>query len=485
MNLRRLPYHFQIPLGLALAVVVAALLVTVIAARIGAKSAREATLETVDRAVSLLTAQSRPLLAADDTWRAFALLRNTAALLPGADAGHARAAVLDAQGRVFAASEPERLETGERLLTERFEATLMSRAGETEARLVNDVGAVFRLTAPVRSEDGQLQGFVYVEVDPVVFAPDWAALSKPALIGALLAVIVLVPVGWWIGREMARPVESVARFIGRIGSEAPAELQRQVPRMHDRELHRISDAMSRLLEEMQVRQAAEQRALSAERMAAVGRLTGAVAHEINNPLGGLLTATQTLRLHGANDSTRTQAVNLIERGLQQIRTTVAALVPQARIEDRPLEANDLADVVTLVLSLASRLGVTVRSRTEIAAPLKVPSAPFRQVMLNLLLNAVKAAGENGWVDAVLEADHAAVRFNVSNSGERLSADALERRIAAESGNDPRGFGLWVCREIATQFGGGFEVAGSDEPITNLLVWVPNRVVGSDAEQGDR
>lgn len=473
--LGRLPYRVQIPLGLSVAVVIAALLVTAVTARISARAARQETLATVDRAVALLGAQSRPLLAADDTWRVYALLRNTAALLPGADAGYTRAAVLDADGRVFAASEPRRLETGRPLLGEDLDGQKLPTVSEVARRkLLDRVADAVTLIDPIRSEDGQVQGFVYVEVDAPVFAPDWAALSQPALIGVVLAVLLLVPAGWWIGRRMTRPVASIAHFIERIGREDPAVLHAEVPRTADPELGRISDAVDRLIAEMQVRQQAEQRALSAERMAAVGRLTAAVAHEINNPLGGLLTATQTLRLHGENEATRLQTLNLVERGLQQIRTTVAALVPQARIEDRPLEVNDLADVVTLVLPAAARRAVDLRSHADISAALQVPSSVLRQVMLNLLVNAIKAAGEQGWVAASLEADAQAVRFSVRNGGERLGAEALERSIAAESGNDPRGFGLWVCREIATQFGGGFSVVESTDASTHLLFWIPNR-----------
>ena len=160
--------------------------------------------------------------------------------------------------------------------------------------------------------------------------------------------------------------------------------------------------------------------------------------------------------------------------LDFLSPTVAALVPQARIEDRPLEVNDLADVVTLVLPAAARRAVDLRSHSDISSDLQVPSSVLRQVMLNLLVNAIKAAGEQGWVSASLEADARAVRFSVRNGGERLGADALERSIAAESGNDPRGFGLWVCREVATQFGGGFSVVESTDASTHLLFWIPNR-----------
>jgi signal transduction histidine kinase len=299
-------------------------------------------------------------------------------------------------------------------------------------------------------------------------------LLRPALIGVALAVLLLVPAGWWIGRRMTAPVANVAQVIERIGRTDAATLRAQLPRTRDRELGRVNAAVGQLIDALQAREQAELRALSAERMAALGRITAAVAHEINNPLGGLLTATQTLSVHGGSEETRKRALDLLRRGLNQIQTTVAALLPQARVEDRALEIDDFADVVTLANPDVAHRNLQLTTQLEVESAMRVPSAVMRQVMLNMLLNAVSAAGEPGTLHAELRADADRLVFSVAHAGRVLTQEALEAIVAAESGDDPRGFGLWVCREIATQYGGGFDVDSQHGQGTRLVFWMPNR-----------
>jgi signal transduction histidine kinase len=473
---RRLPYRIQIPVGLSAAILVTAVLVTAVSARLYASKARLETLSTLDRGVVLIVAQARPLLAADDTWRMFSLLRDAAALIPGGSEGKGRIAVLDSQGRVFASSEPSLLETGRFLLGTNWRGIRMTppeNPVETQKLDMPD-GAVVMM-ASIRSDDGQVLGHAFMEVDASAFTPDWVTLANTALIGVVLAVILLVPIGWLVGGQMTQPVARLIKAIERIGHEPPHELKASVPQTIDPELGRIGSAIIQLLNELEQREKAESRALSAERLAAVGRITAAVAHEINNPLMGLLTATQTMRIHGDSQATRIKSLDLLDRGLQQIRTTVAALLPQARIEDRPLVPGDLDDIVTLVQATADAYATHLDVNLEIESALRVPSAPMRQVMLNLLLNAIKAAGENGFVQATLNADAVNVQFLVTNSGPQLNEERFKATLDAESGLDPRGFGLWVCREFASHFRGGFELIGHPTN-TTLVFWIPNQDV---------
>jgi PAS domain S-box-containing protein len=257
--LRHLPYRVRVPLGLAVAVVTTALLVTLVAAQVSARSSKVEILATVNGAVALLRAQARPLLAEDDTWRVYVLLRDTASILPGHHEGLARAAILDVQGRIVASSDPSTMETSRAVLGQSSKAGPVPPAQGLQHRLtVEGDDESISLVDPISSEDGQVLGFSYVEVDGPVFKPDWAAMAKPALFGTLLAVALLVPVGWVVGNRMARPIGQLASTISKIGRSEPRALLSELRHERDPEINRIGGAVKQLLAEMEERKRSEE-----------------------------------------------------------------------------------------------------------------------------------------------------------------------------------------------------------------------------------
>ena len=109
-------------------------------------------------------------------------------------------------------------------------------------------------------------------------------------------------------------------------------------------------------------------------------------------------------------------------------------------------SDDFADVVTLAHPDVSHRDVKLTTAVEVESAIRVPSAALRQVMLNMLLNGVSAAGEPGTVHAELRADADRVAFSLAHGGKTLTAEALHTTVAAESGDDPRGFGLGLPRD---------------------------------------
>ena len=103
----------------------------------------------------------------------------------------------------------------------------------------------------------------------------------------------------------------------------------------------------------------EKKMVQSERLAALGQLSAGIAHEINNPLSGMLTAIDTLKSYSNLDSRTEKTITLIERGLNQIKDTVGALLVEAKINSRNLTPQDIEDVLTLITPMARKKGLHI------------------------------------------------------------------------------------------------------------------------------
>nr|WP_305792899.1 HAMP domain-containing sensor histidine kinase [Sedimenticola hydrogenitrophicus] len=271
---------------------------------------------------------------------------------------------------------------------------------------------------------------------------------------------------------MATPLVRLAQRMDEIPDRLPEHLEPELYNYHD-ELGRLFEAYNRMVEALHEKALLERGIVSAERLAAVGRLTAGIAHEINNPLAGMLTALDTLKLHGDLDQRTQRTLGLLERGLLQVRDTVAALLVEARQEKRDLGRQDLLDVKTLLQPAAAKRGVRLEVEVDVASLLPVPAGPVRQVLINLLNNAVAAAEPGGWVHCVVTSSDGNLLMEVRNSGEPIPPEHLEHLfepfVSYRQGG--HGLGLWVTYQLVSQMMGRIEVV-CDEQIIGFTVSVP-------------
>ncbi len=168
-----------------------------------------------------------------------------------------------------------------------------------------------------------------------------------------------------------------------------------------------------------------------------------------------------------------KTVSLLERGLSQIRETVAALLVEVKVKSRPLTPSDLEDVCILVGPAANKRGTQIASLIEMPPTLPLPSTLVRQVLINLMLNAIEAAGRSGRVAVHAQTALTQLVIVVENNGKSLSPEQMSRLFEpftslSEHGH---GLGLWICYRIVTQLGGTIR-AESTQDLTRFTVTLP-------------
>ncbi len=461
-------YRFRIPLSL---ISVACVTVAALSMAITYQTYRNVLIEqqnTASRLAHAMTPVLAQALKHDDIWLAYSLLRGPKeARIALDDSGTQPLFVLlDSAGYVFAASQPRQFPVGIALvdINHSFGAlpNSISTAKGFERRL---------LMSPVRSDDAVL-GNLLIIFSESAFKDRLTEILYGGLISITVILGILIPVGWLWGRRMIDPLTSLTHCMERIDLDNISDFK--CPTFSgDDEIAHLGQRFQAMLRDLQKKEAMVQQATTQESLAAIGRVAAGVAHEINNPLGGLLAAVDTYRQKPPNMRNPQKTLDLVERGLLQIHETVSALLVESRMESRALAVQDLNDVATLVSGEAHSTGVKVEWNNLIKSDLPLPATPVRQVLINLVMNAIQAAPDRGHVQIDLCIVLQQFHIVVTNAGKQIEPDAL--RLVFEPFHEHRqggtGLGLWVTYQIVTQLGGTIEV-DSDAERTRARVTIP-------------
>ena len=247
-----------------------------------------------------------------------------------------------------------------------------------------------------------------------------------AFLTALVAADVVIFIGfgrYLVTRLVTEPMETL---VGATQAVASGELSRRAPPGATRELDRLAESVNLMTERLLDAQSALVRA---EKLASVGRLAAGVAHEIGNPLAAIGNYIELLGRRGAAPD----LVSAIEREALRIDTIVRSLLDYARPRDARREPVDLGAVARRAVELLRAQGllrmVAVEAEWSDGLPLMLgDAAALEQVFVNLLLNAVDAAGEGGRIAVVASA----TRLGEAGEAERRAADPDAGAAAARS-----------------------------------------------------
>jgi signal transduction histidine kinase len=237
------------------------------------------------------------------------------------------------------------------------------------------------------------------------------------LAGLVLAdLVIFIAFGrYLVARLITRPIDEL---VAATSAVAAGELKRRAPEAMTRELDRLAESVNHMTDRLLDAQSALVRA---EKLASVGRLAAGIAHEVGNPLSAIGNYLEVMRRRGADPD----MIAAIERETGRIDAIVRSLLAYAKPGAANREPLDLAVVATEAVELLRAQGVLrpvdIEVRTDDPAPrVFADRVGLEQVLVNLLLNALDAAGEGG-------------RIVVSVASTVLGADAESPRRITDPG----------------------------------------------------
>lgn len=412
----------------------------------------------------------------DDIWRAFEILQSArlgSSLAPELEANIML--VADTDQRVFVSNQPREYPIGHSLaqrsdMFAELVATLRTSLAENQFVFEPKEAAYYFVVSPLVA-DGVLLGHVVLGYSAATLLPRYLDMVFRAGMVTLLVLVLLLPISWlWAGRT-ARPLLQLGEAMASIPDQLEAARQATLPKGGD-ELGQLGRAFTRMIEELKSKQELESQMIATEKLAAVGRLAAGIAHEINNPLGGMLTAIKTYQRHGGSDLAN-QTLTLLERGLLQIRNTVAALLVETKAKDRQFEPADIDDLLILVEAEAESRHVRIQIENGLQQGLPLPATLLRQILLNLLLNAIAAADESGEVKVNIVTRQTMLLMSVCNDGQHIAEEHMAHLFEPFPSGKEKGYGmgLWVVYQIVRQLNGGLTV-DSEPGCTTFRIEIP-------------
>jgi signal transduction histidine kinase len=216
---------------------------------------------------------------------------------------------------------------------------------------------------------------------------------------------------------------------------------------------------------------AQDQLMRSARLAAVGRLSAGVAHEIGNPLAAIRGLLDLLQMGDLDPEEEREFIGRIQRETERIHRTIRDLLDFSRSEPadkgRIESSADLAEVVSNTVKLLDRQNRFREIELALALDHDLPRVRgdeerLRQLLLNLLFNAADALGGKGRVEVRATNGGGVVQLTVEDDGPGIDREILTQIfdpfVTTKLAGQGTGLGLAVCHTIVERLGGSIAAA---------------------------
>ncbi len=249
-----------------------------------------------------------------------------------------------------------------------------------------------------------------------------------------------------------------------------------------------------VVEDVTLRVQMEHRMAVSERLAGVGRLASMVAHEINNPLDGIIRLVNLASRVGPleDDPRLAKYLGEAHKGLMRMVGIVRELLEFSRFTAGSVEPMPIRDLLVEAAEAAApeAAGRGVAVSLDCAEDLPaLKSSILYHVVLNLLKNAVEAMPEGGEARVRAECRDDTLRIEVTDTGPGIPPESLphlfEPFYSRKPGTRSTGLGLVICKDLVEKQGGTIEALNRPEGGARFVVSIPLAPGAAPRAGGDR
>lgn len=341
---------------------------------------------------------------------------------------------------------------------------------------------------------------------PVGLAAVWFGV-RGGLFASMLVAALYVPhilLDWHhMGRELANQFMEIAVYFGfsaLIGHFAARE--RRYRMASEETAEKLDKSYRELREQADLILEIEGQLRRADRLAAVGELAATITHEIRNPLTAIRGTVEILKEDVPPDSPKAEFLDILLKETNRLNQVVEGYLGFARPRagDAPalLDLGDLARETTNLVSVqAAKAGLRLTTAIDVPLPVRGSPVHLKQVLLNLLLNAMQATVAGGAIHLrgtvrtglvkgleFRDVEGRLVEIVVEDEGPGIPDEALTKIFSPFYTTKPEGtgLGLAISQRIAETYGGTLIAANRPEGGARFVLSLPAAATEKEEER---
>lgn len=366
--------------------------------------------------------------------------------------------------------------------------------------------------APIFNSEGKPVGALRIGYSTAAMGRVLDSLRVRALTAFLICVVMSLIVSYFTARHLVAPIMKLAEATSRVADgelglkvhidsrDELGDLARSFSLMSDklkqaydklqnklgltdqelvktnRELAEANTRLQMAMEELKLNQ---ERLVQSEKLAALGEMAACVAHEVRNPLSVIRSSAQLLT--GKDPDKSAELIQFIQEEVTRLDGVVENFLRFSRPVNVTLadeNFNEVVEYATRVIEEKARENnvTLVMNLTEKPGHCELDREQFRQLLMNLILNAIDASPDGGTVTVSTSIDNRWSVVTVADEGPGISREHQEHLFEPffTTKREGTGLGLSISQHIAQAHGGELTMMKTSDKGTTLMVRIPKK-----------